>query len=76
MTSLSTQPPASYDSVDKHVTSLTGHTSNVFSVVTVTQLVQYTRDQLMTLICADLPTDTVCSHTRHLFHHRVVQATM
>jgi len=38
--------------------------------VTVAQLVQYTRDQLIALSRADLLTDTVCSCVRQLFRHR------
>ena len=37
--------------------------------VTVAQLIQYTRDQLIALSRTDLPTDTVCSRVRQLFRH-------
>jgi len=42
--------------------------------VTVAQLVQYTRDQLIALRRVDLPTVTVCCRVRQLFRHRGCRA--
>lgn len=61
------------DSVDKHVTSSACHMPDILGAVTA-QHVRYTRDQLIALRRADVPTDTVRARVRQLFHHRGCRA--